>query len=60
MRKPSFLDIEDEVDAMTENLLEVELDASPSSPTLESSFLDMERGKDSFDTIRSSDSLLYL
>ena len=59
MKKPSFLDIEDEADAASESLMDVKLDALD-SPTMDSSFLDMERGKDSFDTVRSSDSLLYV
>ncbi|KZT75001.1 hypothetical protein DAEQUDRAFT_807273 [Daedalea quercina L-15889] len=59
MKKPSFLDIEDEVDAASESLMDVRLDAMD-SPTMDSSFLDMERGKESFDTVRSSDSLLYV
>ena len=59
MKKPSFLDIEDEADATSESLMDVKLDALD-SPTMDSSFLDMERGKDSFDTVRSSDSLLYV
>lgn len=59
MKKPSFLDIDDEADQTTESLSEAEEHVSPSSPPMESSFLDME-GKDSFDTVRSSDSLLYL
>ncbi|KAI0964071.1 hypothetical protein AcW1_000976 [Taiwanofungus camphoratus] len=60
MKKPSFLDIEDELDITTENLLDVELDAPPSSPVMENSFLDLDRGKDSFDTVRSCDSDFYV
>jgi len=59
MKKPSFLDIEDEADATAENLLDVEVDP-PVSPVLESSFLDMDRGKESFDTLRSADSGYYM
>ncbi|KAH9937309.1 uncharacterized protein B0H18DRAFT_1113166 [Fomitopsis serialis] len=59
MKKPSFLDIEDEADATSESLMDVNLDALD-SPTMDSSFLDMDRGKDSFDTVRSSDSLLFV
>lgn len=58
MRKPSFLDIEDEVDTAAERLMDVGFDEPLPSPELESSFLEMG-GKDSFDTIRSSDSLPY-
>lgn len=59
MKKPSFLDIEDEADVTSESLMDMKLDALD-SPAMDSSFLDMERGKDSFDTVRSSDSLLYV
>jgi len=59
MKKPSFLDIEDEADTTVENLLDVEVDP-PVSPVMDSSFLDMDRGKESFDTLRSSDSGYYI
>ncbi|KAH9950878.1 hypothetical protein B0H21DRAFT_720241 [Amylocystis lapponica] len=59
MKKPSFLDIEDELEATTENLLDVDVDP-PASPVVDGSFLDMDRGKDSFDTLRSSDSGFYV
>lgn len=59
MKKPSFLDIEDEADVTSDSLMDVNLDALD-SPAMDSSFLDMERGKDSFDTVRSSDSLIYV
>ncbi|OCH86048.1 hypothetical protein OBBRIDRAFT_797560 [Obba rivulosa] len=55
MKKPSFLDIDDDDDGDTaeEDISESEME--PSSPTLmESSFLDLGRG--SFDTVRSFDS----
>ncbi|KAI8981378.1 hypothetical protein BD414DRAFT_419826 [Trametes punicea] len=56
MKKPSFLDIEDEVDNSAENEAGGSDDeASPQSPSMDSSFLDMDR-KDSFDTVRSADS----
>jgi len=58
MKKPSFLDIEDELEAASESLLEVEIDAPPSSP-VDNSFLDMDRGRDSFDTIGSRDGGYY-
>jgi len=45
MKKPSFLDIEDEKQQRRSII--------PSR--IASSFLDLERGKDSFDTIRSED-----
>ncbi|KAI0639565.1 hypothetical protein C8Q77DRAFT_1046515 [Trametes polyzona] len=76
MKKPSFLDIEDELDAdgSAENdegeegeaeiaeAASSALDTAPSSPvspSMESSFLDMGR-KDSFDTVRSSESAYYV
>ena len=64
MKKPSFLDIEDELDITAEND-ESEEDESgeastPDSPTMESSFLDMDRGKSSFDTVRSTDSAFFV
>ncbi|KAI0654265.1 hypothetical protein C8Q70DRAFT_1058667 [Cubamyces menziesii] len=75
MKKPSFLDIEDEFDGSAENddgldgddddrdrigrALEDDAEAPPLSPSMDSSFLDMDR-KDSFDTVRSSDSAYYV
>ncbi|KAL6298703.1 hypothetical protein BKA93DRAFT_40295 [Sparassis latifolia] len=59
MKKPSFLDIEDELDATTENLMEMEIDVPPASPVMEGSFLDMEHGRDSLDTDASCDSGFY-
>ncbi|PCH34000.1 hypothetical protein WOLCODRAFT_15032 [Wolfiporia cocos MD-104 SS10] len=62
MRKPSFLEIGDELEDTAEDEDEDEgaeqRDERPLSPPVEDSFLDMERG--SFDTIRSSDSMLYV
>ncbi|OSD03226.1 hypothetical protein PYCCODRAFT_1409557 [Trametes coccinea BRFM310] len=64
MKKPSFLDIEDEADMSAENDLgggsddgsrRMSAPPSPRSPSMESSFLDMDR-KDSFDTVRSAES----
>jgi hypothetical protein len=43
MKKPSFLEIEDEKQQI------------PGASRFVGSFLDLERGKDSFDTIRSED-----
>ncbi|TFK94398.1 hypothetical protein K466DRAFT_509596 [Polyporus arcularius HHB13444] len=68
MKKPSFLEIEDEVDAMgAENGSDEEygtatLPEVPDSPgaDMESSFLDMDRGKNSFDTVRSTDSAFFV
>ncbi|KAI0652006.1 hypothetical protein C8Q79DRAFT_72030 [Trametes meyenii] len=64
MKKPSFLDIDDELDASAENdgggaAEDVASPSSPTSPLMESSFLDMDR-KDSFDTVRSRDSAYYV
>ncbi|GBE77686.1 hypothetical protein SCP_0105680 [Sparassis crispa] len=59
MKKPSFLDIEDELDATTENLMEMDIDVPPASPVMEGSFLDMEHGRDSLDTDASCDSGFY-
>ncbi|KAI1788817.1 hypothetical protein LXA43DRAFT_924554 [Ganoderma leucocontextum] len=57
MKKPSFLDIEDDFDPKTENGSdEDEAEMFSGSPTMESSFLDMDHGKNSFDTVRSCDS----
>ncbi|THH00674.1 hypothetical protein EW026_g1905 [Hermanssonia centrifuga] len=53
MRKPSFLEIEDDADHETESLYDVQVDIQ--SLEMESSFLDLDRGKDSFDTVRSCD-----
>ncbi|KAI0778339.1 hypothetical protein BD413DRAFT_608962 [Trametes elegans] len=72
MKKPSFLDIDDEADASAESV-DVDVDpragadasgAPPSTPEsftmeMESSFLDMDR-KESFDTVRSTDSAYYV
>ena len=60
MKKPSFLDIEDEIDVIAENRSDKEPESAPESPTMEDSFLDMDRGKSSFDTIRSMDSACYV
>ena len=67
MKKPSFLDIEDEMDGSAENGSDEEYGTStvpevPDSPTVdfESSFLDMDRGKNSFDTVRSTDSAFFV
>lgn len=60
MKKPSFLDIEDDFDLNVETGSDEDEPAtSPESPTMESSFLDMDRGKNSFDTVRSCDSASY-
>ncbi|KAI0669747.1 hypothetical protein C8Q78DRAFT_976217 [Trametes maxima] len=69
MKKPSFLDIDDELDASAENDSggssgggspgDAAPPSSPTSPLMESSFLDMDR-KDSFDTVRSRDSAYYV
>ncbi len=63
MKKPSFLDIEDELDATAENGSDDEYGdetSTPEDPTMESSFLDMDRGKNSFDTVRSTDSAFFV
>ncbi|RPD82403.1 hypothetical protein L226DRAFT_497514 [Lentinus tigrinus ALCF2SS1-7] len=67
MKKPSFLDIEDEVDMSAENGSDEEYGTAtvlevPDSPgaDFESSFLDMDRGKNSFDTVRSTDSAFFV
>ncbi|KAI0719943.1 hypothetical protein C8T65DRAFT_705977 [Cerioporus squamosus] len=67
MKKPSFLDIEDEVSGSAENGSDEEYGTPtvpevPDSPgaDIESSFLDMERGKNSFDTVRSTDSAFFV
>lgn len=61
MKKPSFLDIEDDFDQNMENGSdEDEIVESPESPTMESSFLDMDYGKNSFDTVRSYDSASHV
>ncbi|TBU49899.1 hypothetical protein BD309DRAFT_1076062 [Dichomitus squalens] len=60
MKKPSFLDIEDEFDLSAENGSDKEAESAPESPTMEDSFLDMDRGKSSFDTVRSMDSAFYV
>nr|VWO97114.1 SH3 domain-containing protein [Ganoderma boninense] len=61
MKKPSFLDIEDDFDqSMDDGSDEDETGESLESPTMESSFLDMDRGKNSFDTVRSYDSASYV
>ncbi|KAI0756848.1 hypothetical protein C8Q80DRAFT_1264859 [Daedaleopsis nitida] len=65
MKKPSFLDIEDELDVSVENDSDDDDDeydygvAAGGSPTMESSFLDMDRGSNSFDTVRSTDSAFF-
>lgn len=46
VKRPSFLDIDDE---------EVDQEVETSLSPMESSFLDLDRGKDSFDTLRSFD-----
>ena len=61
MKKPSFLDIEDDFDQSMDNGSdEDEIEEFPESPAMESSFLDMDRGKNSFDTVRSCDSASHL
>ena len=62
MKKPSFLDIEDELDGTADQGSDDEYGAMspPESPTMESSFLDMDRGKSSFDTVRSTDSAFFV
>ncbi|KAH9944255.1 uncharacterized protein BXZ73DRAFT_87188 [Epithele typhae] len=59
MRKPSFLDIDDEPDDAVDGDGSDSDGPEPDSPAMESSFLDMDRGKGSFDTIRSVDSSYY-
>ena len=62
MKKPSFLDIEDELDVSAENGSDDDDEygvAAGESPTMESSFLDMDRGSSSFDTVRSMDSAFF-
>ncbi|KZT30853.1 hypothetical protein NEOLEDRAFT_1166195 [Neolentinus lepideus HHB14362 ss-1] len=49
IRKPSFLDIEDEAEPPP--------DAKPAAKPFDENFLDLGRGKDSFDTVRSVDIL---
>ncbi|KAI0785010.1 hypothetical protein C8Q75DRAFT_809554 [Abortiporus biennis] len=51
-RRPSFLEIDDDGEADVEVEGEVE---DVESTEMESSFLDLDRGKDSFDTLRSFD-----
>lgn len=50
MRKPSFLDIEDEAESSSEA-------QATAKPFEDANFLDLGRGKDSFDTVRSVDIL---
>ena len=60
MKKPSFLDIDDEADGDEHGDDEDEdEDRSPDSPGMDGSFLDLD-GKGSFDTIRSIDSGYYV
>ncbi|KAH9858035.1 hypothetical protein C2E23DRAFT_718654 [Lenzites betulinus] len=64
IRKPSFLDIDDDLDASAENDFGEDdfgdgAAVPPLSPAMESSFLDMDR-KDSFDTVRSSEGAYYV
>ncbi|KAI0830468.1 hypothetical protein BC628DRAFT_1416009 [Trametes gibbosa] len=67
IRKPSFLDIDDDAGADNDDADDDEPGSvgvatrppSPISPSMESSFLDMDR-KDSFDTVRSSESAYYV
>ncbi|OJT15928.1 hypothetical protein TRAPUB_13352 [Trametes pubescens] len=68
MKKPSFLEIDDEFEAgaendeddgETESMGRDTTPPSPQSPAMESSFLDMDR-KDSFDTVRSEQSAYYV
>ena len=54
MKKPSFLDFEDEIDHDEDDLTDATMEMQSSPTEMESSFLDLDRGKDSFDTIRSS------
>ena len=55
MKKPSFLDIDDDADAPGAGS-----DSDPPESPMDGSFLDMERGKNSFDTIRSVDSSYFV
>ena len=57
MKKPSFLDIDDEDVGGAAS--DSDDGRAPESPSMDSSFLDMDRGKGSFDTIRSVDSGFY-
>ena len=58
MKKPSFLDNDDEWDHDKESLMDLSISSFPSSHAtdidVESSFLDLDRGN-SFDTVRSFD-----
>ncbi|TCD66500.1 hypothetical protein EIP91_001325 [Steccherinum ochraceum] len=57
MKKPSFLEIEDDADSESDdlhNLVDMSLDPLTASPTMESSFLDLDRGS-SFDSFRDDD-----
>ena len=59
MKKPSFLDFEDELDHDEDDLTDATMGIQLSPVEMESSFLDLDRGKDSFDTIRSSGDNAY-
>ena len=58
MKKPSFLEIEDDDDDdgsdEVANLVDRSLEPLTASPIMESSFLDLDRGS-SFDSFRSDD-----
>jgi len=62
MKKPSFLEIDDDVDSESndemESLVDVSLEQITASPIMEGSFLDLDRGN-SFDSWRSDDDGMF-